>query len=380
MSDSNHVFSTPDEALEFLLEEAALNGANRQSRYPNHKFFGYFCSYFPEELIIAAGLTPLRLFPDSENSTPAELPAYCCSLARGTLEMDIRNLWLDLAGIGFTHTCDTMQCLSGIWASCNRTRTLDMVPPVMLKAPGAARYYHAELNNLLGAFSSLTRQVIPKDALQTAVGLCGLIRKLAGELDELRPRLPSPLVSAILRAGQVMPREVYAETLAKSLPAVREMASKASGDTGKPGILVTGAVLEKDGLFAMIEELGGRVAADDTCTGSRHYAGVTINESADPLLDIVRRYTTMPPCPCKHIRLNERLDNLAVLAQQRQAKGALIVIRKYCEPHAWDAVALTENFRTIGLRTQTLELEGAAVSGQERTRLQAFLESLAAGA
>lgn len=377
MSNPNHVFSTPNEALEFLLEEAALNGASRQSRYPNHKFFGYFCSYFPEELIIAAGLNPLRLFPDSENSTPAELPAYCCSLARGTLEMDIRSLWLDLAGIGFTHTCDTMQCLSGIWADCSQTRTLDLVPPVMLNAPGAGRYYHAELNNLLAAFTSLTRQAIPKDALQAAVGLCGLIRKLAGELDELRPRLPSPLVSAILRAGQVMPREIYAEALVKSLPAIREMASGAAAQTG---ILVTGAVLEKDSLFAMIEELGGRVVADDTCTGSRHYSGVTVNESADPLLDIVRRYTTMPPCPCKHIRLNERGNNLTALAQQRQAKGALIVIRKYCEPHAWDAVALTENFRTIGLRTQTLELEGAAVSGQERTRLQAFLESLAAGA
>ncbi|MBP1759955.1 MAG: Benzoyl-CoA reductase/2-hydroxyglutaryl-CoA dehydratase subunit, BcrC/BadD/HgdB, partial [Firmicutes bacterium] len=32
--------------------------------------------------------------------------------------------------------------------------------------------------------------------------------------------------------------------------------------------------------------------------------------------------------------------------------------------------------RKNGIRTLTLELEGATVGGQERTRLQAFLESL----
>src|SRR5665648_1164675 len=91
-----------NKSLELLLEEATLNGAARILRYPKSRFFGYFCSYFPEELILAAGLEPLRLLPDTGNSTPAELPAYCCSLAKGTLDMEIRGKWQDLAGIGFT--------------------------------------------------------------------------------------------------------------------------------------------------------------------------------------------------------------------------------------------------------------------------------------
>ncbi|AET67366.1 Benzoyl-CoA reductase/2-hydroxyglutaryl-CoA dehydratase subunit, BcrC/BadD/HgdB [Desulfosporosinus orientis DSM 765] len=372
----NSAFNNSEEALEYLLEEAALNGADRQSRYPDHKFLGFFCSYFPEELIIAAGLNPLRLFPDSENANPVELPPYCCSLARGTLEMEIQQKWGDLAGIGFAHTCDAMQCLSGIWASCSQNKTFDIVPPVMLKAPGAASYFYAELNNLLSMLSALIQQPITKDDLHAAIELCGLIRKLVFELDELRPNLPSPLVSAILRAGQVMPRELYAQALEKSLPAIRERVS----DSGKRvRVLITGAVLEKDSLFEMIEELGGRVAADDTCTGYRHFSGTTTHESEDPLIDIIKRYTEMPPCPCKNIRLNERPANLTTLAKQRQADAALIVIRKYCEPHAWDAVALRDEFQKTGIRTQILELEGAAASGQERTRLQAFLENLLEG-
>ncbi|SFR00912.1 2-hydroxyacyl-CoA dehydratase family protein [Desulfoscipio geothermicus] len=67
---------------------------------------------------------------------------------------------------------------------------------------------------------------------------------------------------------------------------------------------------------------------------------------------------------------------LVNLARNRQAAGAVLVNRKYCEPHAWDAVPAAERLRAGGVHTLVLELEGADVGGQERTRLQAFLESL----
>lgn len=174
----------PNDSLKLLLEEATLNGAARIQRYPQRRFFGYFCSYFPEELILAAGLEPLRLLPDAGNSTPAELPSYCCSLAKGTLDMEIRGKWQDLAGIGFTHTCDTMQCLSGIWVACGQSKTIDIVPPVMLATTGASRYYLAEISILMEKLMSLTLKDINKEALREAIKLCTLTRRLVTELED----------------------------------------------------------------------------------------------------------------------------------------------------------------------------------------------------
>lgn len=287
--------------------------------------------------------------------------------------MAIREDWKDLVGIGFAHTCDTMQCLSGIWSVSSQSETVDIVPPVMLKAPGALRYYQAELNALLVKLTALTKLEISEEALRKALVLCAQTRKLATELDELRPNLPSPLIISILRAGQLMPRSEYTQAVANCLPVLREMAKEPHQ---RAKVLVSSAVLENDCLFEMIEELGGRVVADDTCTGYRHFSGVTKSGSSTPLLDIVKRYSEMPPCPCKNRSLNERISHLTSLAGQRQAQGAIIIIRKYCEPHAWDSVTLSESLRKSGIRTLTLELEGATVGGQERTRLQAFLESL----
>ncbi|TGE35485.1 2-hydroxyacyl-CoA dehydratase [Desulfosporosinus fructosivorans] len=362
-----------NKSLDLLLEEANLNGAARLERYPQRRFFGYFCSYFPEELILAAGLEPLRLLPEAGNSTPAELPAYCCSLAKGTLDMAIYGKWQDLVGIGFTHTCDTMQCLSGIWAASGNSQTIDIVPPVMLNTSGASHYYLAEMHTLLEALMTLTQQNINEEALLDAMKLCAYTRKLATELDTLRPNLPSALVSAILRAGQVMPRSDYTQALENCLPTLKDIALP---PVNRVKVLVSGAIVENDSLFNMIEDLGGRVVADDTCSGYRHFSGPTVMGAENPLSDIVQRYSAMPPCPCKNRSLNERMSYLCDLAQQRHVDCAIIVIRKYCDPHAWDAVELSKCFQNNGIRTLTLELEGADVGGQERTRLQAFLESM----
>lgn len=365
---------TGNESVDLLMQESALKGSQRIEHYPGRKFFGYFCSYFPEELVLAAGMEPFRLLPASANATPAELPTYCCSLARGTLAMVNKGEFRDLTGVGFAHTCDTMQCLGGIWEnSVTRESTLIMVPPVMLNAPGASSYYKTELHHLYQRLGEINGMKVTEKGLQEAWQLCEQIRSLAAELDELSFGLPSDWVSALLRAGQLMPREDYAKALAKALDELKKLSAEYEN---RQRILVSGAVLENDNLFRMIEVLGGRVVADDTCTGYRHFSRVAYPEEGDALDWIVQRYIEMPPCPCRNHGLEERTDYLVQLARKRSVTGVILVTRKYCEPHAWDTVPMTMRLRSEGIRTLVLELEGADVGGQERTRIQAFIESL----
>jgi len=255
--------------VDLLLEEAALNGTRRSERYPHMQFFGYFCSYWPEELVTAAGLEPLRLMPVSAQAVPASLPAYCCSLARGCLSMAERGAFTDLVGTGFAHTCDTMQCLGGVWqATAGSENTLQFVPPVILDAPGASRYYRNELQRVADKLMNITGNKFGTGEIKKAVKLYRHTRRLAAKLDQLRPGLPSPLVSAILRAGQVMPREQFAAALETVLSSLEQQFNEPGN---RKRLLISGAVLENDNLFRLLEELGTRVVADDTCTGSRHY-------------------------------------------------------------------------------------------------------------
>ncbi len=364
-----------------VLLEAARRGSLGWLRHrPERPFFGYLCSYWPEELTLSLGWEPLRLLPPGSPRTSSRLPSYTCAVGRGCLALGEAGEFSDLAGVGFAHTCDTMRCLAGIWRSgLDREKTFVVVPPANLLDPGAQAYFAAELASLWRNLARLADREPDPEALRRAIGLMNRIRSLAGKLDAQRARLPSDLAAAVLRAGQLMPRAAYAEALeqviAKLDDAAPEDAPEQPGRAGKLRVLLSGAVLETEALHATLEELGARVVADDTCTGFRHYAGL-VDEDGEPLAALARRYLSRPPCPCRHQGLQARLAHLLGLAGSRGARGAVLAVRKYCEPHAWDAVALRESLRAEGIPTLVLELDSVVPGEQERTRLQAFLESL----
>lgn len=368
-------------AVEQLVEIASLAGGEILERYPDKQFFGFTCSYWPEELVLAAGFEPLRLFPGSTSSMPPELPSFTCSLARGILA-DLKGAGLKkLAGLGLAQTCDTMQCMGSISRTILKDKTLEMVPPVLLSASGAREYYFEELKVLWQKLLELSESTPQGEQIASAWNLYRRMRELALKIDELRPRLPSQMVASILRAGQLMPREEYVGLLEEALAS---LAGYEDQETNKIGILLSGPVLEKDDLYLMIEELGGRVLVDDTCTGTRHFTQSLSGENeandvtaVEKLLEqVAHRHLTMPLCPCRHRQLEERTGYLLEQAAGVKAAGAILIVRKFCDPHAFDAVPVARALNRQGIKTLVLELEGAEVGGQERTRLQAFLESL----
>ena len=94
---------------------------------------GTFCSYAPEEIILASGALGYRIFGTelTISRADAHMQAYSCSLVRGALE-DALDGGLDfLDGAVFPHTCDSIQRLSDIWRMNAKTGFhLDVVLPV----------------------------------------------------------------------------------------------------------------------------------------------------------------------------------------------------------------------------------------------------------
>lgn len=362
-------------ALAELLEAAAVPYAQWRERFPGHRPFPYFCSYWPEELVMALGWEPVRILPPAKVGAPARLPAYCCTVARGCLqEGEAGRLPFETAG--FAQSCDTMQCLSQIWGHAFPVNTYTFVPPVDLGAAGALRYCREELKILGHRLERAAGKTLEDGALGAAVKLNNRLRRLLEDLEGMRALLPSALAAGLERAVQVVPRVFAVEILEKALPELKTRL-KAEEELSRRfrRVVVSGAVLEGADLFVMLEELGARAVADDSCTGRRHFAGLA-DESGDPWEALAARFLQRPPCPCRHRGLNGRLDYLRELARTKGAEAVILVLRKYCDPHAWDAVYLTEGLREAGVPAFALELEGAAPGEQEKTRLQAFLECI----
>jgi benzoyl-CoA reductase subunit C len=347
------------------------------------KVVGTFCSYAPEEIILAAGAHPFRLFGSGEKIRMAEahLQSYCCSLVRGALEDALGGRLEFLDGVVFPHTCDSIQRLSDIWRlNVSACFHLDVVLPVKLDTDGAAQYLIDVLRRFRGALGEKLSVTISDDDLRAAIRTMNRIRAALTRIYALKGERPEILkgndLYALVRAAMIMDR-TRAESLLEEVAA--ELEKKSTSEVAAPPkkrIVLSGGVCNHPDIYTIIEEAGGAVVGDDLCTGSRYFSG-PIDEKADPVTAIAGRYLDRIVCPAKHRGLTDRADHLVRLVREKRAQGVIFFLLKFCDPHAFDYPYLKEALDRAGVPSLFLEVEDRLpADGQLRTRFEAFVEMI----
>jgi len=354
------------------------------------KVVGTFCSYAPEEIILAAGAHPFRLFGSGEKIrlADAHLQSYCCSLVRGALEDALGGRLAFLDGVVFPHTCDSIQRLSDIWRlNVPGCFHLDLVLPVKLDTDGARQYMIDVLRRFRGELGEKLGVTISDEELRAAIRTMNRIRTALTRIDKLKGERPEILkgsdLYALVRATMIMERgraadlfeEVAAELEGKA-KASKEKGEGAVSGPARKRIFLSGGVCNHPDIYTIIKEAGGAVVGDDLCTGSRYFSGL-IDEKADPVTAIAGRYLERVVCPAKHRGLTDRADHLVRLTREKRAQGVIFFLLKFCDPHAFDYPYLKEALDKAGVPSMLLEVEDRLpADGQLRTRFEAFVEMI----
>jgi len=361
-----------------LLVAARVPLANWPENYPDHQAVGYTCTYVPEEIIHAAGFVPVRIrtTPQVPSHADAHLQSYTCALCRSALDQLLRGELHFLAGMVFAHTCDTMQALADLWAINTRPGNgwveTAMVPTNLI-SPNASPYLIAELQRFRASLAAHSGQPISDEALKASIALYNEKRRLLERLHVLRDRLAAAEFYAVVDAGTKMPPESYVPALAELV----EQLDDSSSRPDSPRVMLVGAVLDDATLLDVLDELGARVADDDLCTGTRSFAG-RVAEEGEPINALADRILSRPPCPAKYQPDAPRGAYLRRKVEEARADGVIFVLPKFCDPHAFDYVLVKPDLEAAGVPILHLETEQTPAAGQMRTRVQAFLEMLAA--
>lgn len=346
---------------------------------------GFFCSYAPEEIMLASGALPFRIFngASSISLADAHLQAYSCSLVRGALD-DALNRRLDfLKGTVFPHTCDSIQRLSDIWRlNLKLDFHLDVVLPVILNTDSARHYmidvlkkFRRELENELGVS-------IDEDRIRSAVNVYNQIRKRLKKLHHIRIQNPTVFTAenfyTVVKSAMIMDRIKLPAALSEL---IEHLEGRGEGEPGKPKkrIVLAGGLCNMPEIFKTIETCGGSVINDDFCTGRRYYEG-QIDTGGDIFESIADRYLNRINCPAKHSGLHTRGQDIVQLAKESQADGVIFLHLKFCDPHAFDYPYLKNMLDQAHIPCMLFELEDQQLSeGQFRTRCEAFIEMLSNG-
>ena len=146
-------------------------------------------------------------------------------------------------------------------------------------------------------------------------------------------------------------------------------------------IVVVGSEIDDPQLIKLIEGCGALVVADRYCYGS--FPGrqeIELSDTEDALTQVCRWYLQNTECPRQSAlhRVKYRNDHVAQLVKDFNADGAIYEQMKFCTYWSYERVIASQVMpRDYGI--QMLSIDRPYISGQSgqlRTRVQAFVESL----
>ena len=344
------------------------------------RVFGYFCTYFPEELLHAAGILPMRILGDKENVSLADshVQAFICSLVRTSLDAALREKFNFLDGVVFPHSCDSIQNLADIWKQCFPKQFSDVVVlPVWVDIQEAEDYLVGEIGRFKRKLEEHLGEQISDAALSKSVEIYNDNRAVLADLYSLRRDNPGVIGSQevldVVRASMSMLKEDHTELVRKLID---ELKSAPASNGSGVRIVLYGNACDHPAIMHLFEELDAYVVDDDLCTGSRYFLHIE-PPKGDPIRRIAHRYLRRVPCPSKHNTSFDRRDYLVDMVKQSEADGVVMLLLKFCDPHAFDYPDLAKRLSDSNIPHLLIETEMQPASiEQVRTRLQAFVEML----
>jgi benzoyl-CoA reductase subunit C len=335
---------------------------------------GYLCTYVPEEIVHAAGFSPVRIAPSTTPPTRADahLQSYTCCLARSCLDQALAGKLNDLAGVVFAHTCDTLQGLADIWHESFPNLFVEtVVGPVALNSPHAQKYLVAELRRFTAALEKHFAVRVTDDALRASIRLYNTRRRALSDFYARRAEFTAVEWFNAMNSALTTPPEEFRIQNSE----LRITQSEIGNQQSKIRVVLVGATIDEPTLPQILDELGACIVADDFCNGARYF-DTLVAEEGDPIEAIARRELTRVTCPCKHRALNYREERLLKIVKDNHADGVIFYHKKFCDPHAWDYPPLSAALDREKIPHLLLEVEQVAPIGQTRVRVEAFLEML----
>ncbi|MDD5171064.1 MAG: 2-hydroxyacyl-CoA dehydratase family protein [Syntrophales bacterium] len=345
------------------------------------KMIGIFHPVVPEELIYAAGLRPVRLFPyldDPITMGDAHLQTYLCSNVRAVWDQVIKGKYPYLDGVIIPRSCEAVTFLYQTWKRHNPYPFIDYINMPWKRSENAIDFFAKELGRIKNDLEGFTGKEISEDSLRNAIKVYNRNRELMRKICELRQG-ESPVISGteafrVIMSGFVLDKEEHSKLMEALLA---ELSGRSRGPKENVRLLITGGCVIDSRLWEMIEESGACIVADDVNNGSRSVFNA-VNETAEgPLKALARRYVTVP---CSFNTANaDRFTYLSEMIMEMNVNGVIFAINRNCEAEKFDypnlAKKVKERFNVPVLHIETDYLTDMAPL---RTRVEAFVEMLSA--
>ena len=268
------------QAARTLTKDSNLAGLEAwKKENPRRLAIGCFPAYVPCEIIHAAGMLPVGLFPEQLRANSSEndpsLQAFPCSVCKNTLSLASQGRLDVLDGVVLSTPCEPVLELESVL-----TRDFPHLLIRRLQLPDkrgsgtAVDHWETELRRLALDFEKELGTPVADYSLGASIVVYNLWRQRVRELYDQRVRLPHKISAAelysLVRMGTRLPPEEHILILQDAL---REVPRRPNRTRPRLGIVLEGAVCEPPppGLLETLERSGCYILDDDLLIGWRWF-------------------------------------------------------------------------------------------------------------
>jgi benzoyl-CoA reductase/2-hydroxyglutaryl-CoA dehydratase subunit BcrC/BadD/HgdB len=354
------------------------------------KVIGTYCTFVPEEIVIAANGVMVGLCAGADFAAEAVekyLPRNLCALIKSTFGFKLGGVCPYLEASDMVvgeNTCDgkkkAWEVLKGL------IKNLYIMDMPQMKNEQARTILQTEYRKFKAAIEKLTGNTITAEGLKKAIALVNAKRTVIHRLSALRANNPAPISGLdSLLINQIFFYEDPVRFTGQINELCDELESRVKNTTDvaapkTPRILISGCPMAVPNwkIPSIVETSGAVIVGEESCVGERGTrnlvsdAGDTVDALVDNLVD---RYLKID---CAIFTPNgERLGHIKEMASQYKADGVILYGLQFCAPYTVEAMGIEKELEKAGIPAIRIETDYSQEDiGQLKTRIQAFIERI----
>lgn len=377
--------------FEGLLDDAN-NTLARQASQEGKLTIGYTCFHMPEVLLNIDNCVSLRMRAPKTGSLDIAtyyMSNYTCEYCRALLERAIEG------GYNF------LDAIAGVDACAQMNRTMENIEvqkliekknffvshidvPYKVDEKSTAHYVKQlkikVLNPLKEKFGVDTSDDSLKKALKLHNEICRIITEIGEFRTEENPRITGYEFHILNLITYCCPKYLIVDKLRETLEEIKTRQPNSTKNF-RARVVLVGSEIDDPDLTRLIEDSGALIVADRFCFGS--FPGrqeIILTEGEDVLTSICKQYLEQSQCPryMSRDKITQRREMVDNYARKFKADGIIYEQMKFCDYWGYER-ALASHVMNTEYGYPVLSLDRpymSRTSGQLRTRIQAFVESL----
>ena len=377
--------------FENLLQEAN-NELVQRAISDGKKAIAYTCYHIPEVLLNVDNCFSVRLRAPRTGSMDIAtyyLSSYLCGYSKALLERGIEGGYNFLSALIGSESCSEMNRTYEHFMLLNLVQNdkfFVSIADIPFKIePHTVRHYTEQmrvkvLDKLHDVYGVDTSDDMLRKAVEEHNEVCRLITEIGEYRKEENPRITGYEFHVINLVTYCCPKYLIIDKLRETAEELKTRVPDEKKNY-RAKVVVVGSEMDDPDFTKLIEESGALVVADRFCFGSLPgREEIKLNDTDDVLSQIVLHYMETCQCPrymCKQ-KVQGRKTYVRDLVNTYHADGVIYEQIKFCEYWGYER-ALASHIITneFGIPSVSVDRQyTASASGQLRTRVQAFVESL----